>query len=139
MAWGTVTSLLPALAAGAEQSVLPGFVFATGLVFARTAFFDVLEIQGDRITGKETLPILIGKKKTMTLIKGVLVFISLFLIMAAFGKMIETKGFILAGAPIMMYYLIMLSEKGGVLPGMRLTFCVETIFILTGGLALSFI
>ncbi|MBU2454195.1 MAG: 4-hydroxy-3-methylbut-2-enyl diphosphate reductase, partial [Proteobacteria bacterium] len=61
LAWGTVTCLLPAVANHSDlMPVAVIFLFAAGLVFARTAFFDILAIQGDRITGKETLPILLG-------------------------------------------------------------------------------
>ena len=74
IAWGTVTCLLPAVAN--QSNLLPVavvFIFAAGLVFARTAFFDILAIQGDRITGKETLPILIGEKQSFNIIQYILI------------------------------------------------------------------
>ena len=65
-AWGIVTSLMPGLSLGANFGrTLLAFIFATGIAFARTAFMDILAVQGDRIAGKETLPILLGKKKTL--------------------------------------------------------------------------
>lgn len=73
-AWGIVTSLMPGISLKANPGLtLVAFVFATGLSFARTAFMDILAVQGDRITGRETLPILLGKKKSLKFVHYTLV------------------------------------------------------------------
>jgi (E)-4-hydroxy-3-methyl-but-2-enyl pyrophosphate reductase len=71
-AWGVVAALLPGITSKGTLplAVLMVFVWATLLVFARTAFFDLLDVQGDRIMGKETLPILLGNRRTFVLLKG---------------------------------------------------------------------
>ena len=83
--WETIGSPEMFLAAAAA-ALLPGitskaaltpavavvFIWAAALVFARTAFFDLLDVQGDRIMGKETLPILLGNRRTIVLLKGML-------------------------------------------------------------------
>jgi len=74
VAWGMVTSLMPGISLKANPGLtLVAFVFATGLSFARTAFMDILAVQGDRITGRETLPILLGKKKSLKFVHYTLV------------------------------------------------------------------
>jgi 4-hydroxy-3-methylbut-2-enyl diphosphate reductase len=74
LAWGVVTSLMPGISLRANPGLtLVAFVFATGLSFARTAFMDILAVQGDRIAGRETLPILLGKKKSLKFIHYTLV------------------------------------------------------------------
>nr|WP_319394826.1 4-hydroxy-3-methylbut-2-enyl diphosphate reductase [uncultured Desulfobacter sp.] len=74
LAWGVVTSLMPGISLKANPGLtLVAFVFATGLSFARTAFMDILAVQGDRIAGRETLPILLGKKKSLKFIHYTLV------------------------------------------------------------------
>ncbi|MGD9687133.1 MAG: 4-hydroxy-3-methylbut-2-enyl diphosphate reductase, partial [Desulfobacter sp.] len=45
----------------------------TVLSFARTTFMDILAVQGDRIAGRETLPILLGKKKSLKFVRYTLV------------------------------------------------------------------
>ena len=50
-------------------------LWTAGLVFVRTAFFDILDMQGDRLVGKESIPILIGEKRSLRLLKGILVFL----------------------------------------------------------------
>jgi (E)-4-hydroxy-3-methyl-but-2-enyl pyrophosphate reductase len=74
VAWGVVAALLPGITSKGTLplAVLMVFVWATLLVFARTAFFDLLDVQGDRIMGKETLPILLGNRRTFVLLKGIL-------------------------------------------------------------------
>jgi len=54
--------------------VTDAFIFAWSavLVFVRTAFFDILDMQGDRLVGKETIPILLGEKRSLRLLKGLL-------------------------------------------------------------------
>nr|WP_319492078.1 4-hydroxy-3-methylbut-2-enyl diphosphate reductase [uncultured Desulfobacter sp.] len=74
LAWGVVTSLMPGISLKAHPALtLVAFIFATGLSFARTAFMDILAVQGDRIAGRETLPILLGKKKSLKFIHYTLV------------------------------------------------------------------
>ncbi|NDY72154.1 4-hydroxy-3-methylbut-2-enyl diphosphate reductase [Desulfobacter hydrogenophilus] len=74
VAWGVVTSLMPGISLKAHPGLtLVAFVFTTGLSFARTAFMDILAIQGDRIAGRETLPILLGKKKSLKFVHYTLV------------------------------------------------------------------
>jgi len=70
LAWGVVASILPPLAQ--EGRFLPGtavaFLFSSILVFVRTTLYDFKDIQGDLMVGKETLPIVLGRKKTETLV-----------------------------------------------------------------------
>jgi 4-hydroxy-3-methylbut-2-enyl diphosphate reductase len=137
IAWGTVTSLLPAIAHGSRLvPVMITFIFSTGLVFARTAFFDILAIQGDRIAGKETLPILIGEKKSFRLIQWVLVIDSLVLAVAAMTGGVIQKGLLLAFIPLVMLLLIRMYKKESLLSGRQGEFFIESSFFLTGILAL---
>jgi 4-hydroxy-3-methylbut-2-enyl diphosphate reductase len=137
-AWGTVTAILPAVSDPGGLAFLPALIFSTGLVFARTAFFDLLEIQGDRITGKETLPILLGEKQSITLISGVLLTVSLTLTLAALFTIIPKTGLLLALLPVSMLHVLKSSKKGNILPGTRLEFVVESHFIIAGILSAIF-
>ena len=77
LAWGTVTSLLPALAGG--EGVLPGtvvaFLFSAILVFVRSTLYDFKDIQGDLMVGKETIPIVLGERKAEILAVSLLIFL----------------------------------------------------------------
>ncbi|OQY01491.1 MAG: 4-hydroxy-3-methylbut-2-enyl diphosphate reductase [Desulfobacteraceae bacterium 4572_130] len=114
------------------------FVFSTGLVFSRTIFFDILEMQGNRITGKETLAILIGEKKSLKIIKQVLILIFLVCFLSASIGIIQKTGFVLAFLPVLMLFLIIYTEKNNLFSGMYLYFIIELHFIIAGIMAVIF-
>jgi len=49
-----------------------GIVFVTALVFARTSIRNIQDLQNDQIQGKETLPMLLGRKATKAVLAVVL-------------------------------------------------------------------
>jgi 4-hydroxy-3-methylbut-2-enyl diphosphate reductase len=133
IAWGTVTCLLPAVVNhGNLLSVVVVFLFATGLVFARTAFFDILAIQGDRITGKETLPILLGEKQSFTIIKYTLIFEIGLIIIANLVDLLVNSAFFLAFIPFCMVLLVRFFEKDRLVSGEHREFIIEFLLITTG-------
>jgi (E)-4-hydroxy-3-methyl-but-2-enyl pyrophosphate reductase (IPP and DMAPP forming) len=77
IAWAVSTGLIPFL--GAPKSSLSSLpvvlAFTFSMVFMRTVLLDVRDVQGDRIIGKETIPIAIGKENT----KAILVVMSILL------------------------------------------------------------
>ncbi|MFH0995894.1 MAG: 4-hydroxy-3-methylbut-2-enyl diphosphate reductase [Pseudomonadota bacterium] len=140
VAWGVVTSVLPAISAGNPIDMKTTLVFfwATGLAFARTAFFDILDMQGDRIVGKETIPILLGEKKSIRILKAVLgIWVVLFIYSSLTG-IIPALGIGLSVCPATMLALISMHENGFMLPGIRLEFLVESHFFLAGMVTLLY-
>ncbi|MDL2269471.1 4-hydroxy-3-methylbut-2-enyl diphosphate reductase [Desulfosarcina sp. OttesenSCG-928-A07] len=140
LAWGVVTVLLPAMSDMRRfSSLIPGvlvvFPWVTALVFSRTALFDLLDVQGDRIVGKETLPTLLGDRRTLVLLKGILAACTVLIALSAAVGLTSTLGFLLTLCPAMMLVLVMIHEQGELLPGMRFEVLVESIFPLSGVLA----
>lgn len=135
-----MTTGLPALAAGEGQwfSSLPAMGWAIGFVFCRTAFFDVLDMQGDRIVGKETLPILLGTKPTLKLLKNMLILLALINILAGALGMFANLVFALAICPLLLWLIIKLHEYDQTLPGARTEFMVEGLFFLAGLITLAY-
>jgi 4-hydroxy-3-methylbut-2-enyl diphosphate reductase len=133
IAWGTVTCLLPAVAN--QSNLIPVavvFIFAAGLVFARTAFFDILAIQGDRITGRETLPILIGEKQSFNIIQYILIFDVCIVLLAFFMDLLVNKAFILAFMPLIMFLLIKFFRNDTRFSGAHREFIIELTFLGAG-------
>jgi len=137
MAWGVVTSVFPSLALRGtlDLTSLLVFVWATGIVFVRTALFDILDMQGDRIVGKGTIPIIIGEKQTLKLLKVVLAALVVLLAAAGFWGLFSTLAYALAICPVFIYFILAAHERGHMLPGLRLEFLVETQFMLAGLMA----
>jgi len=137
-AWGIVTSIFPTLSVSESVSVGTIIVFflSVCMVFVRTAFFDTLDMQGDRIVGKATIPILLGEKRTMTLLKIMLTVILATLLLSSAFQFISTLGFWIALCPIFIFVILSAYERGNMLPGIRLEFLIETHFVLAGIIAI---
>ena len=135
-AWGTVTCLLPAIANHTDILTLAVvFIYSIGLVFARTAFFDILAIQGDRITGKETLPILLGDKTSFAIIQYLLFAEIVIFTIAIFAGLLVKAALLLALIPILMLLLVRFFKKDSLISGVHREFIMETFFIAAGLLA----
>ncbi len=137
LAWGVVTSLCPSLSETGTISLgaVIVFIWASGMVFVRTAFFDILDMQGDRIVGKETIPLHLGEKLSMRLLKYFLVFLFLLMMTASALNLVTSLGFFLQLYTVSMFWLLLAHERGNVLPGFRLEFLVDSQFFLAGIIA----
>ncbi len=70
LAWAFIVAVLPAVALGppSPAGAALAFVYTLVLVFVRCGIFDVLDVQGDLIVGKETIPIVLGEAQTRRLL-----------------------------------------------------------------------
>jgi (E)-4-hydroxy-3-methyl-but-2-enyl pyrophosphate reductase len=140
LAWGVVTTGLPSLANPLYHpiSTMLAFIVAAGLVFVRTAFFDILDVQGDRIVGKETIPILLGAQRTFTLLKRLLVFILVLLTTAGALGFLKPAVYAMAICPALLFLVVSRYQRGNMLPGIRMEFLVESILVLSGLLVFGY-
>ena len=134
MAWGIVTAVLPPLSLTGKASWITGLIFlwTAAIVFVRTSFFDILDMQGDRIVGKDTFAILLGEKGSIRLLKNMLIVLLAGLILLSSFQLISYLGFVLIGCPIFFLLLLSAYERGVLLPSIKLESLVETNFILAG-------
>jgi 4-hydroxy-3-methylbut-2-enyl diphosphate reductase len=83
IAWASVIVLLPNLSylSGESESMVFAFWVVFSLVLVRTTLLDLLDVQGDRLGGKETVVVLLGENRTPRFILGILfgLFISLLI------------------------------------------------------------
>ncbi len=81
LAWASVAAVIPNLR---HFSAAPGSVLCAAwiillLIFVRTAIFDLQDVQGDRLVGKETIVVFLGENKTSKLIMASLLLLLLTL------------------------------------------------------------
>ncbi|MCW7752851.1 4-hydroxy-3-methylbut-2-enyl diphosphate reductase [Desulfobotulus sp. H1] len=137
IAWGVLCVILPSVGIRGvlDFASLGAFVFITILVFVRTAFFDILAIQGDRIVGKETLPILLGEQASHRLLTRMLtaIFVGIFLLTPT--PLFPCNAFILALPPFVLIWMLRAEAKGRITADTRLAFHIESLLIFTGILA----
>jgi 4-hydroxy-3-methylbut-2-enyl diphosphate reductase len=138
MAWGVVTGVLPHLSISLRITPAMAFVslWASLVAFVRTAFFDILDMQGDRIVGQESLPIVLGDKKTLRLLKQLLALSFAILVL---GPLVHIATSLAYGLTLSVFYMagvILAFERNWIVPGFRFEFLVETIFVFTAGVSL---
>ncbi len=135
IAWGITSALLPAFSQNAFSVSVSGFVFlwATGLIFIQTAFFDLLDIHGDRMVGRETLPIVMGENRTQNLLNMMTLLLMAMMITGSVTGLVSALGFVLSICPVYLLILLVLHQKGRLPASIRLEFLVKSHLILIGG------
>ncbi len=138
-AWATAAVFFVPLSVeeGIPRSSIIVFFWSAGLVFTRTAFFDILDMYGDRMVGRETLPIVIGEKTTLKFLKGISALLALGVVITSCLNITTSVGYVLAAGPLMFILLFFLYEKGVLIPGFRLEFMVESLFAAIGIITLA--
>jgi (E)-4-hydroxy-3-methyl-but-2-enyl pyrophosphate reductase len=83
-AWSVVAALLPELRSGLlfDASTIYALAVAFILVLVRSAIFDLVDVQGDRFVGKETIPIVIGERRTRRLLTWLVLLLGALLAVA---------------------------------------------------------
>jgi len=105
LAWAVIAVILPPLSSPGPFPPPPltaaAFLYVASLVLARCALFDLLDVQGDLIVGKETIPIVLGERRTRRLLVWLLGSSLVWLVLAA-----------LAGAPAGLCLLLVAPVAG---------------------------
>ncbi len=139
--WSVVATLLPALREGNHLNVqaLFAFVAVFALVFLRSALFDIVDIQGDRLVGEETLPIVIGEKRTRRLLIYLVFGLALAFVVAPFLGLATGFSYILLITCCYMGLSLFVHRRELLRPGsLRFETLVENSFYLSGGLAVIY-
>jgi (E)-4-hydroxy-3-methyl-but-2-enyl pyrophosphate reductase len=139
LAWGTISSLLPLV--GWSRPFWPGilisFLFVSSMCYVRAGLFDILNMQGDLIVGKETLPIALGERRALRLLLVVNSFAAGLLLVGAATGIVSSLGY-----PLIICFLIAVAylttyQKGWVKDGASLQAIVEGNLFFAGALALA--
>lgn len=139
LAWGVLISLLPLLepTSMAWPAAIVSFLSVFSMVYVRSALFDIFQVQGDLIVGVETLPIVLGEKRTLLLLRWVILFGALFLASAALTGLVGPFSYLLLLVFLSLSLCLLIYQKRWLYPGTRLEAMVEGNFFLAGLLALS--
>ncbi|MDA8160788.1 MAG: 4-hydroxy-3-methylbut-2-enyl diphosphate reductase [Desulfobacteraceae bacterium] len=133
LAWALVVVIIPALydGQGLNARSYGVMVYILLMVFVRNALFDVFQVQGDRILGRETLPVLLGAKKTLGVLNAVLILLlGLLAVYPALGLIAVPAGYGLAPGLLYLAGVTWLYSRGYWSPGVRLEFGLETTFVI---------
>ena len=135
LGWGGVTTLIPAMAEHQPVNLALVIIFfiICSFVYIRSGLFDVLDIQGDLIVGKETLPIIIGEEKTIRFLKWLSLATMFGLSAGTLGGVLPHWSFWFLISFLYQFVFLFIYEKNRALPGsVFFEAMVEAGFILAG-------
>ncbi len=141
LAWVAVIAVLPALGTNPFNwsLVLSSSSMVFLLSYARSGLFDILQLQGDLIVGKETLPITLGLKKTSKIIQCALLLSGLILVIGPLFHWMIPLSYLLLLCVLGLYLCLSAYEKQWIYPGLTFEALLECNFLLAGALALLWV
>ncbi len=134
IAWAAVTALLPWIDAGPTLTpgVVIAFLFINGMVFTRSALSDILDIQSDRLIGRETLPALIGERKTLIILQGISGFLFVLLFIAPLAGWATSLSFFLLTCVFYIWICFKLYDRRSGFSGVVLEGLLESGYMIAG-------
>ena len=134
IAWAAVVAVLPQLeiSLSVTAGMLVAFLFTFGIVFVRSAISDILDIQSDRLIGRETIPVLIGKKPTQILLQGILVLLVILLSVSHALGWTPSLSFALLVCIFFMWIYFRLCVRRAAFSGVVQEGILETSYIIAG-------
>jgi 4-hydroxy-3-methylbut-2-enyl diphosphate reductase len=134
MAWAVSTGLIPFLGSSVRYSpALPiVLVFTFSMAFIRTTLLGVDDVQGDRIVGKETIPIAMGKRSTKQLLIAISILLAILLIVSPIIGLSSTLSFYLLPCVLYSCGYLYLYHKRLIPSGLTCEFITDFNFILAG-------
>ncbi len=138
LAWGVVITLLPLLTSSHSDWAVSiiSFILVFSMVYTRSALFDIFQTQGDLIVGVETLPIVLGEKKTLLLLKGIILSGILINATAGIFGLVSPFIYLLLLSLLSLGLSLLAYERRWFYPGTRLEAIVEGNFFFAGLLGL---
>ena len=140
LAWGITIGILPMLSG--KYSVSSAGILSAVIVFfmsyARALFMDLLQTQGDLVAGTNTLPIIIGEKRTITVLYTILFITALGLATGILTGIMNLSVLLFILPVITMATCLMIHHKAWLQPGTLSEALVEGNFFFMGILALSY-
>jgi len=134
VAWGVLAALIPVICSDRNLTwaTIFAFLFVAGLVFIRSGLFEIQAMEGDRIVGKETLAVALGKRTTLNLLY-ILTLVLMFLLFAAtYRGLLPTLGYALLPCGFYALGYLTLYHRGYLESGLLLEGLVEGNMILAG-------
>jgi len=93
---------------------------------------DTLDIQSDRLIGRETIPVLIGKEYTQILLQGILFFLVILLVIAYPAGWVSSLSLALLSCPFYIWICFKLCDRRSQLSSVILEGLLETCYLVAG-------
>jgi (E)-4-hydroxy-3-methyl-but-2-enyl pyrophosphate reductase len=133
-AWASVAVVLPQMKSFSplKPEMMIAFLFVFSVVFIRSAMSDMLDIQSDKLIGRETIPVLIGKGNTQKLLKGMWVILIIILLVSYPLGWSSSVNYALLTCLFYIWICFKLCDRRTGLSGVALEGLLETSYIIAG-------
>jgi len=136
-AWALVAVVLPRMDTllDMEPEMIVAFLFVFSVVFIRSAMSDMLDIQSDKLIGRETIPVLIGKGNTQKLLKGMWSILTVILLISYPLGWSSSVNYALLTCLFYIWICFKLYDRRTGLSGAALEGILETSYMIAGASA----
>lgn len=139
LAWAVVLTIfpLPLLQFATDHIVRIAltFFFVFTLVFIRSVVFDLRDIQGDQIIGRETIPMVLGKERTRILLVLLTGLLAAAIIGATWRGILSSVGYLMVLPLLYTWGYLYLYHRRSITRGVLFEIILDGNFILVGLLA----
>jgi len=134
LAWAWVIVLIPSLNQGTfftyKSLSIMSFIIST--VFIRSVIFDIVGIEGDRIVGRETIPILIGPKRTEIMLLIITIIIGVYMGLSAGFGLVPSLSYYFVLSTVLMVSCLYVIRKRRMQANRLFEVTIDSFFILIG-------
>lgn len=138
--WAVATVALPAVAWPGDVNMAAfsiAFIFTFTLVYIRSVLSDIRDIRGDRLVGRETIPIMIGVDGAKVFLALVTAGMASLLVSSAGGGLVGPFAYVLTFSIGYTGMYLWLYHKKVINRGLKFDLVVDGVFHFTGALALA--
>jgi (E)-4-hydroxy-3-methyl-but-2-enyl pyrophosphate reductase len=134
VAWGVLAALIPVICSDRNLTwaTIFAFLFVAGLVFIRSGLFEIQAMEGDRIVGKETLAVALGKRTTLNLLYILTLVLLILMGTVTYWGLLPSLGYALLSCGFYALGYLTLYRRGYLESGLLLEGLVEGNMILAG-------
>lgn len=134
LAWAVVGALVPSMGPGDVPggSTVLAFVFVFSLVFMKSVVADLVDVQSDRLVGRETFPVVMGEHFSRRLVKGMSLVIAVLLAASAWTGLAPPLALSLLAPVFYVWICLELCDKKAQFSRTALEGFFGTIYIIAG-------
>jgi 4-hydroxy-3-methylbut-2-enyl diphosphate reductase len=133
-AWALVIAVIPYVGwpLDISEDMIVAALFIFSIVFVRSSLSDLIEIQSDRLLGRETIPVVIGENRTRKLLDGISFLLALLLVLSYPLKWTTSLSFTLFPCVYYMWICFELCDRKTALSAAVINGLLETNYVLAG-------
>ncbi|MEA1927933.1 MAG: 4-hydroxy-3-methylbut-2-enyl diphosphate reductase [Candidatus Auribacterota bacterium] len=139
LGWGVVAVLVPAASIRTDHpsaiAIIVAFIFVFSIMFVRSTLFAIRDIQGDRLVGRETLPVVLGVDKTKIVLLLLISLNALMLVLADIRGWVPVSGYFYLAVIAYGCGYLMLYHRRIVVQGLVHEVLVDGQLLLAGAIA----